>query len=297
MNSAEALEKPTALHTEEQEQWTEIIQPRTSLFDLRLKEVWRYRDLVAMFVRRDFVATYKQTILGPIWFFVQPLLTSITYIIIFSRVANLSTDGLPAMVFYLAGITIWNYFSDTLNKTATVFRDNANVFGKVYFPRLTMPVSIVISSLIRFSIQLSLFLAVWIFYLVKGGTSIEPNVYMALVPFLIVIMGLLSLGFGMIISALTTKYRDMIMLLAFGVQLLMYATPVIYPVSSIPEKYRWIIMANPVSSIVETFRYAFLGSGSFSWGSLLYSVLFTTVILFTGIVVFNKVEKSFTDTV
>jgi lipopolysaccharide transport system permease protein len=249
LNTADAIQKPITHQAEEHEHWTEIIQPRNSLFDLRLKEVWRYRDLVAMFVRRDFVATYKQTILGPIWFFVQPLLTSLTYIIIFSRVAKLSTDGLPPIVFYLAGITIWNYFSDTLNKTATVFRDNANVFGKVYFPRLTMPVSIVISSLIRFSIQLSLFLGVWIFYLVKGGTAIQPNIYMALVPILIVIMGLLSLGFGMIISALTTKYRDMIMLLAFGVQLLMYATPVIYPVSSIPEKYRWIILGNPVSSI------------------------------------------------
>jgi lipopolysaccharide transport system permease protein len=297
MTPVEAIKNPIVTQEEEQEHWTEIIEPRNRLFDLRLKEVWRYRDLVAMFVRRDFVATYKQTILGPIWFFVQPLLTSITYIIIFSRVANLSTDGLPPMVFYLAGITIWNYFSDTLNKTATVFRDNANVFGKVYFPRLTMPVSIVVSSLIRFSIQLSLFLAVWIFYLVQGGTAIAPNIYMALVPLLVVIMGLLSLGFGMIISALTTKYRDMIMLLAFGVQLLMYATPVIYPVSSIPEKYQWIIMANPVSSIVETFRFAFLGSGSFSWGSLVYSTLFTLIILFTGVIIFNKVEKSFTDTV
>jgi lipopolysaccharide transport system permease protein len=297
MQSAEILEKPGSIKTGEHEQWTEIIQPRNSLFDLRLKEVWRYRDLVAMFVRRDFVATYKQTILGPIWFFVQPLLTSLTYIIIFSRVAKISTDGMPPIVFYLAGITIWNYFADTLNKTATVFRDNANVFGKVYFPRLTMPVSIVISSLIRFAIQLSLFLAVWIFYLAKGGTVIEPNNYIALVPFLIVLMGLLSLGFGMIISALTTKYRDMIMLLAFGVQLLMYATPVIYPISSIPEKYQWIILANPVSSIVETFRFAFLGSGSFSWGSLAYSCVFTFIILFIGIIIFNKVEKSFTDTV
>jgi lipopolysaccharide transport system permease protein len=297
VNTVEAIEKPVIHPSQEQEHWTEIIEPRNSLFDLRLKEVWRYRDLVAMFVRRDFVATYKQTILGPIWFFVQPLLTSLTYIIIFSRVANIPTDGLPPMVFYHAGITIWNYFADTLNKTATVFRDNANVFGKVYFPRLTMPVSIVISSLIRFFIQLSLFLGVWIFYLVQGGTGIEPNIYIVLVPFLVVLMGLLSLGCGMIISALTTKYRDMIMLLAFGVQLLMYATPVIYPVSSIPEKYRWIIMANPVSSIVETFRFAFLGSGSFSWGSLAYSTVFTVIILFTGVIIFNKVEKSFTDTV
>jgi lipopolysaccharide transport system permease protein len=297
MSPAEAIKNPVVTKEEEEEHWTEVIEPRNRLFDLRLKEVWRYRDLVAMFVRRDFVATYKQTILGPIWFFVQPLLTSLTYIIIFSRVAKIPTDGLPPMVFYLAGVTIWNYFSDTLNKTATVFRDNANVFGKVYFPRLTMPVSIVISSLIRFSIQLSLFLGVWTFYLVKGGTAIEPNMYMLLVPFLVVIMGLLSLGFGMIISALTTKYRDMIMLLQFGVQLLMYATPVIYPVSSIPEKYQPIIMANPVSSIVETFRFAFLGSGNFSWGALAYSTGFTAVILFIGIIIFNKIEKSFTDTV
>lgn len=281
---------------EHKETWTEVIEPRTRLLDLRLGEVWRYRDLVYMFVRRDFVATYKQTVLGPVWFFVQPLLTSLTFILIFGRIAKLSTDGLPMLAFYLAGITVWNYFADTLNKTATVFRDNAHIFGKVYFPRLTMPISIVASSIVRFLIQFSLFLGVWVHYLVLGS-AIQPNGLMVLTPFLVLNMGLLSLGLGMIISALTTKYRDLIMLMAFGVQLLMYATPVIYPLSSLPQQYQWIIMANPMSAIVETFRYAFLGSGTFSWAHLSYSAGVTLIILFAGIIIFNKVEKSFTDTV
>jgi lipopolysaccharide transport system permease protein len=258
--------------------------------------VWRYRDLVMMFVRRDFVANYKQTILGPIWFFLQPLLTTATYMLIFGRVAGLSTDGLPMLVFYLAGITVWNYFSETLTKTATVFKDNAQMFGKVYFPRLTMPVSIVISNLVRFLIQFGLFLLIWLYYLITTD-SIHPNWMMALIPLLIITMGVLALGFGMIISALTTKYRDLVFLLTFGIQLLMFATPVIYPLSSISEKYRWIILANPMSPIVETFRYAFLGSGTFSWAYLLYSFCFAIILLLIGTIVFNKVEKSFTDTV
>jgi lipopolysaccharide transport system permease protein len=258
--------------------------------------VWRYRDLVMMFVRRDFVANYKQTILGPLWFFLQPLLTTATYMLIFGRVAGLSTDGLPMLVFYLAGITVWNYFSETLTKTATVFKDNAQMFGKVYFPRLTMPVSIVISNLVRFLIQFGLFLLIWLYYLITTD-SIHPNWMMALIPLLIITMGILALGFGMIISALTTKYRDLVFLLTFGIQLLMFATPVIYPLSSISEKYRWIILANPMSPIVETFRYAFLGSGTFSWAYLLYSFCFAIILLLIGTIVFNKVEKSFTDTV
>lgn len=289
------LEK-TAVQGGKEEKWTEIIEPRSRLLDLRLNEVWRYRDLVIMFVRRDFVANYKQTILGPIWFFLQPLLTTLTYILIFGRVAGLSTDGLPMLAFYLAGVTIWNYFSETLNKTATVFRDNAQMFGKVYFPRLTMPFSIVISNMVRFLIQFALFLIVWTYYLFQDN-AIAPNIYIALTPLLVLMMGILALGFGMMISALTTKYRDLIFLLTFGIQLLMYATPVIYPLSTIPEKYKWIILANPMSSIVETFRYAFLGSGTFSWGNLAYSFGFTVVILLLGTIVFNKVEKSFTDTV
>lgn len=279
-----------------EENWTEVIEPKSRLLDLRLRDLWKYRDLVLMFVKRDFIAYYKQTILGPIWFFLQPLLTTIIYIFIFGRVAGLSTDGLPMMAFYLAGITVWNYFSETLNKTATVFKDNAQIFGKVYFPRLTMPVSIVISNLLRFFIQFALFFIVWVYYLFQNN-SIQPNIYIALTPVLIIIMGLLALGFGMIISALTTKYRDLIYLLTFGIQLLMFATPVIYPLSSISGEYKWIIAANPMTSIVETFRFAFLGSGTFSWAYLTYSFLFSIIILFTGTIVFNKVEKSFTDTI
>jgi len=298
MNTVEIVDLPSQKQTTDtEEQWTEVIEPRTSLLDLRLGDVWRYRDLVMMFVRRDFISTYKQTILGPIWFIIQPILTTITFIIIFGRVAQISTDGLPMVAFYLAGITIWNYFSVTLTSTSAVFTNNASIFGKVYFPRLTMPLSIVISNLVRFLIQFGLFLAVWAFYLIKGDTNIQPNWFIALTPFLIILMGLLSLGLGMIFSSLTTKYRDLAMLLGFGVQLLMYATPVIYPLSSVSDKYKWMILANPMSSIVETFRYAFLGSGTFSWNYLGYSLLFTAVILFIGTIFFNKVEKSFTDTV
>ncbi len=286
-----------SVHTEEQnENWSEIIEPKTRLLDLRLRELWRYRDLVLMFVRRDFVANYKQTILGPIWFFLQPLLTTITYIFIFGRMAGLSTDGLPMLLFYLSGVTIWNYFAETLNKTATVFKDNAQMFGKVYFPRLTMPFSIVLSNLVRFAIQFLLFLIIWVWYLAKGH-NLQPNFLIALTPVLVLLMGLQALGTGMIISALTTKYKDLIFLLTFGVQLLMFATPVIYPMSSIPEQYQWVIQANPMSAIVETFRYSYLGSGTFSWLQLGYSALVAVVILFLGTVVFNRVEKSFTDTV
>jgi lipopolysaccharide transport system permease protein len=280
-----------------EEHWTEVIKPKTGLFDLRLGELWRYRDLIMMFVRRDFVSIYKQTILGPLWFFLQPLLTTVMFIIIFGRVAKLSTDGMPMVIFYLSGITIWNYFSITLTSTSGIFVGNAHIFGKVYFPRLTMPLSIVISNLVRFLIQFSLFLAVWIYYLINQGDVVHPNWYILLTPILVIIMGLLSLGLGLIFSSLTTKYRDLAMLLAFGVQLLMYATPVIYPLSVVPEKYKWLIVANPITSIVESFRYAFLGSGSFSWLNLGYSAVITIVILIAGIIIFNKVEKSFIDVV
>lgn len=301
MQTTEALrqaETSSVTPSSDNREWTEIIQPRTSLLDLRLGDVWRYRDLVMLFVRRDFVSTYKQTILGPVWFFIQPLLTTITFIVVFGRVAKISTDGQPQVVFYLAGITVWSYFSQTLTATSTVFIANAAIFGKVYFPRLTMPVSIVVSNIIRFLIQFSLFLAVWLFYVFQSNSSVHPNRLIILTPVLLVMMGLMSLGLGMIFSALTTKYRDLSMLLTFGIQLLMYATPIIYPLSSITTtEYRLLILANPMTSIVETFRYAFLGSGSFDWGYLAYSTMFTTIILFIGTIVFNKVEKSFTDTV
>ncbi|MGY2133420.1 ABC transporter permease [Hymenobacter sp. HD11105] len=297
MQTVDVMKAPSPAIAHEEEEWTEIIAPKTRLLDLGLRDVWRYRDLVMLFVRRDFISTYKQTILGPIWFFIQPLLTTLTFIIVFGRVAKLSTDGQPQVVFYLAGVTVWSYFAQTLTATSTVFIANAAIFGKVYFPRLTMPVSIVISNIVRFFIQFGLFLSVWLYYVVTDD-SLRPNWLIALTPALLVLMGLLSLGLGMIFSSLTTKYRDLSMLLAFGVQLLMYATPVIYPLSSITDPtYRLLILANPMASIVETFRYAYLGSGSFHWIYLGYSVLFTVIILFIGTIIFNKVEKSFTDTV
>lgn len=284
----------TAIKTDPQ--WTEVIEARTSLLDLRLGDVWRYRDLVMLFVRRDFVANYKQTILGPIWFFIQPLLTTLTYYIIFGRVAKLDTDGLPAFGFYLAGITVWSYFSQSLTSVATVFVTNAGMFSKVYFPRLTMPLSIVLSNLVRFGIQFGLFLMVWLYYVLTTST-VHPNWTLLLTPLLVVIMGVLSLGLGMIFSSLTTKYRDLAMLLTFGVQLLMYATPVIYPLSKVPPGYKWLLVANPMTAITETFRYGFLGSGTFSWFYLGYSVLVSIIIMIAGTIIFNKVEKSFTDTV
>jgi lipopolysaccharide transport system permease protein len=298
VQTAEVLREapPVPASTPTEDEWSEIIQPRTRLLDLGLRDVWRYRDLVLLFVRRDFVATYKQTVLGPIWFFIQPLLTTITYMVVFGSIANLSTDGLPQLPFYLAGVTIWNYFAQTLTTVSTVFTANAAIFGKVYFPRLTMPLSIVLSNLVRFGIQFALFLAVWGYYLATDN-RLHPNAYMLLTPLLLVLMGLLGLGLGMLFSAMTTKYRDLAMLLTFGVQLLMYATPVIYPLSKLPLKYKVFIMANPLSAIVETFRYAFLGSGSFSWPALGYSTAVTLLMLVIGTVVFNKVEKSFTDTV
>ena len=282
--------------SESEGQWTEIIRPDSKLLQLKFKELWKYKDLVMMFVRRDFVANYKQTILGPIWIFLQPLLTTLTYMLIFGRLAGFAPHGVPMLAFYLAGVTIWNYFSETLNKTATVFKDNAQMFGKVYFPRLTMPVSIVISNLIRFLIQFGLFIVVCFYYIIQKA-PVSPNIYILLTPILILMMGILALGFGMIISALTTKYRDLIYLLTFGVQLLMFATPVIYPLERASVNYRWFILVNPMSSIVETFRYAFLGSGIFNWNYLLYSFIMALIILFIGTIVFNKVERGFTDTV
>ena len=279
-----------------EEQWTEVIEPQSGLLDLKLKEVWRYRDLLMLLVRRDFVATYKQTILGPIWFFLQPVLTTLTFTLIFGRIAGIGTDGIPMMLFYMAGITLWNYFAECLNRTATVFKDNASVFGKVYFPRLVMPLSIVVSNLVKLGIQFLLFLGFWSFYYLTTH-AVHPNWAVLLTPVLIIIMGGLGLGFGMIISAMTTKYRDLVFLLTFGVQLLMYATPVIYPLSTIGEKYRMLILANPMSSIIETFRYGFTGSGSFSWIYLGYSALFALIVVVLGTIIFNKVERSFMDTV
>ena len=277
-------------------QWTEIIEPRKGLLQWNLGEVWRYRDLVLLFVRRDFVASYKQTILGPLWIVAQPLLTTLMYLLIFGNIAKLSTDGLPALLFYLSGVTIWNYFAQTLTATASVFRDNAAIFGKVYFPRLALPLSIVISNLVRFAVQFGLFLGVWAYYLVSTRT-VHPNAALLLLPGLVVLMGLLSLGLGMIFSSLTTKYRDLAVLLGFGIQLGMYASPVIYPVSSVPLRYRWLLELNPITPVIETLRYGFLGSGTFSVLALAQSALTTLALLLLGITIFNRTQRYFADTV
>ncbi len=279
------------------ENWSLVIKPHTRWWDLHLEDVWRYRDLLWLFVRRDFVAGYKQTILGPLWFFIQPLLTTIMFTVIFTGVARISTDGLPPMLFYLAGTTPWNYFSACLMSTSNTFVANAGLFGKVYFPRLIVPLSIVISNLIQFLIQFLLFLGFFAWYGL-GGADLQPNAFLIflLTPVLLALMGLLGLGVGITISSLTTKYRDLARLVTFGVQLMMYATPVIYPMSAIPEKYRWLIQCNPMSAIIESFRSIFLG-GPVPWSALGLSTLITLVVLALGVVLFNKVEKTFMDTV
>lgn len=279
-----------------EQQWTEEIKSQDSLFSVNLKEVWHYRDLLFMLVKKEYITFYKQTILGPIWFFVQPILTTLMYVLLFGQIAKLSTDGTPQMAFYLSGVTIWNYFSEALTKTSTVFRDNAAVMGKVYFPRLIMPLSIIFSGLMKFVIQFGLFVAVVLYYTFVAQ-SIHPNVWMLATPFLLLLMASFSLGLGMIFSSLTTKYKDLVFLLTFGIQLFMYATPVIYSISSIPEKYKWLINANPLTGIFECFRFGFLGSGSFDPSSLVLSTGIITLLLVIGVVIFNKVEKSFMDTV
>lgn len=284
-------------HDEAIKEWDLVIEPRSSLFNLHLRDVWRYRDLLVLLVKRDIVSFYKQTILGPLWFFIQPLFTTLIYVIIFGNLAGLSTDGLPQPLFYLVGIIAWNYFAECLTKTSTVFRDNANIFGKVYFPRLIMPLSIIVSNLVRFGVQIVLLILTFLYYIFFKELKPDFNIYILLFPTVVFLMASLSLGLGMIISALTTKYRDLAFLVTFGVQLFMYATPVIYPLSRAPEKYRILISLNPMTSIIETMRYGLLGKGSFSWGALGYSTIITIVLLFFGIIIFNRVEKNFVDTV
>ena len=281
--------------SEPQQQWTETIEAKHSLFDLKLAEVWRYKDLVYMFVKRDFVSSFKQTILGPVWFFINPILTTIVFVVVFGKIAGLSTDGLPQILFYLSGVTLWNYFSTSLTSASSVFTTNASIFGKVYFPRLVMPITIVISNLMRFGVQFLLFLLVWLYYLAKG--DITPNVWVLATPLLILLMAAFAMGAGMIISSLTTKYRDLQMLLAFGVSLFMYATPVIYPLSSLSGIWKKIAMYNPLTGIFECFKYGWMGQGEFTVEMLLISTGIILVLLVVGTVTFNKVEKSFMDTV
>lgn len=281
-------------------EWDLVIKGHTSLFDLNFNDLWRYRDLLLMFVKRDFVSFYKQTVLGPLWFFIQPIFTTLVFTFVFGNLAGISTDGLPQQLFYLTGITSWNYFSDCLTKTSTVFRDNANIFGKVYFPRLIMPLSIVVSNLVRFGVQLLLMVAmmVYFYFFPTAGTSFAPSIGLLLFPVLVLLMALLGLGLGLIITAMTTKYRDLTFLVTFGVQLLMYGTTVIYPLSYAREKgYGTWVELNPMTGIIEAFRYAFLGKGEFTPWSIGYSVVVTLVILFLGILIFNKTEKNFVDTI
>lgn len=273
------------------------IKPKKHLLDINFKEIWFYRDLLYMFVKRSIITVYKQTILGPIWFLVQPLLTTAMYILVFGQIAKISTDGLPQILFYMSGIVIWNYFSESFNQTAHTFNANAHIFGKVYFPRLIIPFAEIISGLVKFFIQFSFFIIIYLYFIFSGNPSIQPNWTLALVPVYIGLMAGIGLAAGLIFSSLTTKYRDLNHLLTFGVQLLMYATPVIYPVSTIPEKYKIFIQANPLTPILEGFKYAFLGAGHFSWEALAYSGGFMTVLLFLGIIIFHQTERNFIDTV
>jgi lipopolysaccharide transport system permease protein len=279
-----------------QEKWTTTIRPVKGWLNFNLAELWRYRDLIALFVKRDFVATYKQTILGPLWFLIQPLFSTLVFTVIFGKIARIPTDGLPPMLFYMAGIVSWNYFSTCMTNTANTFVMNAGIFGKVYFPRLTVPVSVVIVNLATFSIQFALFLCFLVYFKLRG-VPIHPSPWILLMPLLIIQMGVLGLGVGIIVSSLTTKYRDLTFVVGFGTQLWMYATPVVYPMSQIPENWRWLYALNPMAAVVEAFRYSFLGAGAIHPSALFIS-LCTTVLLFgIGIILFSRIEKTFMDTV
>lgn len=283
----------------EDDNWTTVIKPREKLWQVDMKELWRYRDLCMLFVRRNITTQFKQTILGPLWYIIQPAMTVLMYMVVFGGIAKIPTDGLPQPLFYLSGICLWQYFNDCLSKTSSTFTANAGIFGKVYFPRMVVPISTVISNLLRFAIQLGLFLVVYVIYqifIIPG--QIHTNWYALLLPLLVLMLAGLALGFGILFSSLTTKYRDMTLLLDFFIRLWMYATPVIYPLSTITnEKLRFIMSLNPLTGIVEAFKYGMLGEGQFSWGMLGYSFGFMVVLLTIGIVIFNRVQRTFMDTV
>ena len=278
------------------EVWDLVIRPKRNLLDINLKEIWNYRDLIMLFVRRDFVAKYKQTILGPFWFILNPLISTLMYTLVFAGIAKISTEGVPPQLFYLSGIVAWSYFASCLNGTSSTFLSNAGIFGKVYFPRLVSPISVIISSVVQLGIQLLLLSAFMVYYSISGY-SVGINIHLIYIPLLILNLALLGLGFGIVFSALTTKYRDFTNFLGFGVQLWMYITPVIYPSSSVPEKYRILVFLNPVAPLVEAFKFGLIGAGEFNPGRLLYSVVFTVILLFIGVVLFNRTEQNFMDTV
>ena len=279
------------------EDWTLVIKPQEKLWSVDFREIWRYRDLIELFVKRNIVVQYKQTILGPLWYIIQPVLTVIMNMVVFGGIAGMSTDGVPQILFYLAGNVCWFYFSDCLNQTSKTFTENQAMFGKVYFPRMVVPISTVLSNLLRFAIQIGLFVVLYLYYFYTG-TSVNPNWYLLLLPVFVIMLAGLGLGFGILVSSMTTKYRDLTILFTFIVQLWMYATPIVYPLSMVPEgKLRMLIIANPMTSVIEAFKYATLGQGYFSWSALCYSFAFMSILLIIGVVVFNKVQRSFMDTV
>lgn len=284
---------------EDKSEWTSVIEPRERLLKVNLREVWNYRDLCSLFIKRNITTQFKQTIFGPLWYIIQPVMTVVIYMVVFGGIAKISTDGLPQPLFYLSGICLWQYFSDCLTKTSSTFIDNASIFGKVYFPRLVIPLANVISNLLRFCVQFGLFLIVYAIYqiwIIPG--EIHTNWYILLLPLLVAILAGLALGFGILFSSLTTKYRDISLLLEYFVRLWMFATPVIYPLSTIDnEKLRFVMSLNPLTGIVEAFKYAMLGEGQFSWAMLAYSFVFMIVLLSVGVVIFNRVQKTFMDTV
>lgn len=278
-----------------EQKWTTVILPKNRLFDLKLNELWKYRDLILMFVKRDFKTMYKQTILGPLWIVINPILTTLMQVIVFGNIANISTDGMPQFLFYMGGNTVWLYFSSCLTKTSGTFVNNSNVFGKVYFPRLVTPISIVLSGLITFAVQFAIFLIADIYYVANG--VVHPNLTVLLLPVYILEIAVLGMGCGIIISALTTKYRDLAVLVTFGIQLWMYGSAVIYPVSSLPLQWQNLLMFNPVVPVIEAFRYSFTGRGTFSVLYLVLSTVISVIMLLGGMIIFNKVEKTFMDTV
>lgn len=276
--------------------WSMVIRPQRAWWDLKLGELWRYRDLIRLLVWRDFVAQNKQTVLGPLWYVISPIISSLVFTIIFGNVARLPTDGLPPFLFYMAGNIIWGYFSTCLVGTSNTFVANASIFGKVYFPRLIIPISVVISNLVSYGIRFGIFILFLLYFTITTST-VSPNLQILLLPVLLIIMAGLGLGLGIIVSSLTTKYRDLQQLLHFGLQLLMYAAPVIYPLSTVPAQWRWLLLANPITPVIETFRMGFLGVGSLASIYLLYSAAFMVVVLLIGVLIFNRVENTFMDTV
>ncbi len=282
---------------QEGQDWDLVIESKRSLFSVDLKSIWNYRDLLLLLVKRDITSFYKQTVLGPLWFFIQPLITTLTFTVIFGNLAAISTDGLPQPLFYMTGIIAWNYFNDCLVGISNIFRTNANIFGKVYFPRLIMPLALVVSNLIKFGVQFILLTLLILFYIFSFGFHAPISWVLCLIPVFILLMAILGLAAGMVVSSMTTKYRDLSFLVGFGMTLFMYATPVIYPLSTAPEKYKWLIELNPLTSIIEGFRWVILGTGSFDWTGLLYTALVALVLFVIGLLVFNKVERDFIDTV